>query len=269
MGPPDGAVVKNETLDATSVANRPLSGRVVILTGASSGFGAHFVGVLLAAGGTVVAVARRRDRLEELASSSEHCHFVVHDIAELDAADALVQQVVADHDHVDVLVNNAGITNVIPALREPIDSLRDVLTVNLLGPLALSQAAARAMRLNDGDGAIVNIASVIGLMSEPTLPQASYAASKGGVLSMTRELANQWARYGIRVNAIAPGIFPTEMTDELVTNGSAVEDVCQRVPMRRIGRIDELDGALMFLVSDASSYMTGQVLTVDGGLTIV
>lgn len=241
-----------------------LAGQVAVLTGASSGLGRHLAKTLARAGATVVVVARREALLRSLAEEiGSGCDPIVHDVTDLERADRLMAHVHEYHGRIDILVNNAGVTHVGGALREPIDRLREVMCVNVLGPLALSQAAARRMR-GYGGGVIVNVASVIGLTSVPVLPQASYAASKGAMVALTRELAVQWARYGIRVNALAPGLFPSEMTAGL--DGDSEGPLAGAIPLGRSGALRELDGPLLFLVSAASSYVTGQVLVVDGGL---
>jgi NAD(P)-dependent dehydrogenase (short-subunit alcohol dehydrogenase family) len=169
-----------------------------------------------------------------------------------------------------VLVNNAGTYEKVPALDEPLDRFREVLEVNLVAPFALAQRAARSMVDSERGGVIVNIASIWGLVGVGQIPEASYAASKGGLVNLTRELAAQWARKGIRVNTLAPGWFPSEMTQGTMFGDERAERwIRTRTPMGRGGDEHELDGALLFLASDASSFMTGQVVCVDGGWTAV
>jgi NAD(P)-dependent dehydrogenase (short-subunit alcohol dehydrogenase family) len=225
--------------------------------------------VLHAAGATVVMAARRLDRLDALAAELPGSLAVQCDVASDDDCDALVARALDAHGRIDVLVNNAGISEAAPAEDEARVSFRRVLGVNLEATFVLSQLAARDM-LARGSGSIVNVASVLGLVGLGQLPQAGYAASKGGVVNLTRELAAQWARRGVRVNAIAPGWFPSEMTGEMVTDeDQGLRWIRSKVPMGRPGRDHELDGALLFLASDASTYVTGQVLVVDGGYTAV
>ena len=165
----------------------------------------------------------------------------------------------------DIVVNNAGFGSPAPAVDEPIDAFRRTLEVNLVGAFHLARLAAVPM-IAAGQGSIINISSILGLVAAWPIPDASYSSSKGALVSLTRDLACQWARHEIRVNALAPGFFPTEgsagMTDE--ASQRYLRTGC---PMRRMGEPDELDGALLFLASSASTYMTGQVLTVDGGWT--
>jgi NAD(P)-dependent dehydrogenase (short-subunit alcohol dehydrogenase family) len=170
---------------------------------------------------------------------------------------------------VDIVVNNAGITTVTPALRESAEEFRRVVDVNLVAPFLVARAAAAVMREHGRGGSIVNVASAAGYKSSPMLPQAAYVSSKTGVRGLTRELALQWARYGIRVNAVAPGMFPSEMTTDLVDNDELRTAFEQSVPLRRVGREDELDGILLYLASDASTYVTGQTFVVDGGGSLV
>lgn len=246
-----------------------LDGKVAILTGASSGLGARFARVLDGAGAKVVLAARRVERLQALAGELSDALPVGCDIAEEGAADALVEATAERYGAVDLVINNAGITTVTPALRESPEEFRRVVEVNLVGPFVVSRAAAALMREQGRGGSIVNIASAASFASSTVLPQAAYVASKTGVRGLTRELALQWARYGIRVNAMAPGMFPSEMTTDLVDNDELRTAFEQTIPMRRVGREHELDGMLLFLASDASSYVTGQTFLVDGGGSLV
>src|SRR5215203_6070041 len=226
-----------------------LDGRVAIVTGASSGLGDRFARVLSAAGAQVVGAARRADRLERLA-------------AEVDGL-----ATVTCFGRVDVVVNNAGIGRAYPAEEEPRDHFRQVIEVNLNAVFVLSQIAARSM-LERGGGSIINIASMYGLVASAPVLQASYCASKGGVVHLTRELGAQWGRRGLRVNALAPGFFPSEMAAEMIEDEQSARFLRRNTPVGRPGLPHELDGALLFLASDASTYVTGQTLAVDGGWTI-
>jgi NAD(P)-dependent dehydrogenase (short-subunit alcohol dehydrogenase family) len=169
---------------------------------------------------------------------------------------------------VDVLVNNAGVGVPEPAESETPERFAEVLDVNLTSAFALSQLVGRSM-LEAGRGSIVNVVSIIGLVSAGQIPFPSYAASKGGLIALTRELAGQWSRRGVRVNALAPGWFESEMTAEMFADERSMAWVRRKAPMGRPGQPHELDGALLFLASEASSYVTGQVLAVDGGWTAV
>ena len=244
-----------------------LDGKVVVLTGASSGLGEQFARALDASGASVVLAARRRDRLDELASTLERAHVVQCDVAVAGDRADLVAAAVDTFGRIDGLVNNAGITNVAPALRESDDEFRRVLEVNLVAPFALSRDVVRVIR-EHGGGSIVNIASINALVALPTTPEAGYAASKAGLAGLTRELAAQWARYGVRVNAIGPGAFVSEMTGDHFVEGPIAEMLKLRIPLGRAGAAGELDGLLTLLLSDESSYLTGQLIAVDGGHTI-
>ena len=246
-----------------------LDGKVAIVTGASSGLGARFAKVLDAAGAKVVLVARRMERLEALAEELDDALPVQCDLQDTDRLDDVVGGALDKYGRVDVLVNNAGMVDAEPAIDESLDVFTDVIKVNLIAPFALAQRAARAMLDGDEGGAIVNIASILGLRGVGQIPQAGYAASKGGIVNLTRELGAQWARKGVRVNAIAPGWFESEMTSDMFSEESGHKWVARRAPMGRHGKEGELDGALLYLASDASSYVTGQILAVDGGWTSV
>jgi NAD(P)-dependent dehydrogenase (short-subunit alcohol dehydrogenase family) len=248
-----------------------LDGKVAIVTGASAGLGARFAKVLDAAGAKVVLVARRKERLEQLANELTNDALALPtDLSDADQRDAVVGQALNRCGRVDVLVNNAGMVDAEPAIDEPVERFTEVLNVNLVAPFALAKSAAKAMLESDkANGAIVNVASILGLRGVGQIPQAGYAASKGGIVNLTRELGAQWARKGIRVNAIAPGWFESEMTSDMFAEESGHKWVARRAPMGRHGKEGELDGALLYLASDASSYVTGQILAVDGGWTSV
>ena len=244
-----------------------LDGRTAVVTGASSGLGARFAAVLAEAGADVVAAARRIDRLEELAAAHPAIHPFACDVTADDGPERLVRETLERFGRVDVCVNNAGISSGGAERQATTDGFRAVLRVNLEALFAVSQAVAVPMR-TQGRGSIVNISSMFGSVASAPVPDAGYVASKSGVNGLTRELAAQWAAGGVRVNAIAPGWFPSEMTAELFEDEKAQRWFERQCPLGRPGRVDELDGALVFLASDASSYCTGQVLTIDGGWTI-
>jgi len=246
-----------------------LDGRVAVVTGASSGLGDRFAQVLHGAGASVLATARRSERLDSLAASLDDAArlaTVVADVSIDDDCNRIVDTAVERFGQVDILVNNAGTSAPMAAEVEPADVFRQLIDVNLNGLFVLSQLAARRM-IASGSGVIVNVASMLGLVASAPIKQASYCASKGAIINLTRELATQWARKGVRVNALAPGWFPSEMTAEMFADESSMTYVQRNCPMARTGEPHELDGALLFLCSDASSYCTGQVLTIDGGWT--
>ena len=247
-----------------------LDGKVAIVTGASAGLGARFARVLDAAGARVVLAARRADRLHALALELRDAHAVPCDLAEDGAPAALVAAALAHFGQVDVLVNNAGTSDPTPALDETTAHFTATLRVNLIAPFELARECARSMTAGSRGGTIVNVSSLWGIVGVGKIPEAGYAASKGGLINLTRELAAQWARQGVRVNSLAPGWFRTEMTDGSMFGDERGERwVRQHTPMGRGGDDHELDGALLFLASDASSFVTGQVVCVDGGWTSI
>lgn len=244
-----------------------LDGRVAIVTGASSGLGAGFARALASAGATVVLAARRRERLESLAeeirAGGGAASTVSCDVVDPQQCADLVQAAMAEYGRVDVLVNNAGLGTAVPALKESPEDFRRVVDVNLDGAYWMAKECAAVM----GPGSsIVNIASILGLTAG-FAPQAAYSSSKAAVLGLTRDLAAQWgSRRGIRVNAVAPGYFASEMTDEIPEE--LLETITSRTLFGRLGRQPELDSAVLFLASDASSFITGTTLAVDGGTTL-
>ncbi len=258
--------------DANEVTQPPcgelpdLAGRVAIVTGASSGLGERFARVLRAAGADVVAAARRADRLERLTSEVDGVVSCVCDVSRDEDLERLVDFTQERFGRIDVLVNNAGVGQSYPAEEEPLEHFRHVVDVNLNALFALSQLAGRVM-IEQGTGSIVNIASMFGLVGAAPIKQASYCASKGAVVNLTRELGAQWARKGVRVNAIAPGFFPSEMTEQMFSEPRTLEWMTRNVPAGRTGEAHELDGLLLFLASDASTYVNGQTIAVDGGWT--
>ena len=242
-----------------------LDGKVAVVTGASSGLGAAFATGLAEAGADVVICARRADRLKETAAAVEalgrRCAAITADVSLPEDCTRVVETAVGELGHVDVLVNNAGVGTAVPATRESPDEFRRVIDVNLNGSYWMAQACGRVMKPGSS---IVNIGSVLG-QTTAALPQAAYASSKAAIIGLTRDLAAQWTgRKGIRVNALAPGFFPTEMTEQYPDG--YLDAMMIRVPAGRAGEAEELVAALLFLASDASSYVTGIVLPVDGGM---
>jgi len=244
-----------------------LDGKVAIVTGASSGLGVAFTRALAEAGADVVLGARRLDRLQEtrqlVEAAGRRALAVKTDVASPEECQALVDAAMQAFGRVDVLVNNAGIGTAVPATRESPDEFRRVIDVNLNGCYWMAQACGRVMTPGSS---IVNISSVLGLTTAG-LPQAAYSASKAGLIGLTRDLAQQWTgRKGIRVNALAPGFFESEMTAQYPDGYLAA--MGPRMPVGREGDPRELAAALVFLASAAGGYVTGQTLAVDGGLTI-
>jgi NAD(P)-dependent dehydrogenase (short-subunit alcohol dehydrogenase family) len=244
-----------------------LDGKVAIVTGASSGLGVAFALALAGAGADVALGARRVDRLQETKSAVEQLGrraiTVATDVAKPEDCSRLVEEAARELGRVDVLVNNAGIGTAVPATRETVEQFRSVIDVNLNGCYWMAQACGRVMQPGSS---IVNISSILGITTAG-LPQAAYAASKAGLIGLTRDLAQQWTgRKGIRVNALAPGFFTSEMTDQYPPG--YLDALAPRMLAGRKGDARELAAALLFLASPAGGYVTGQVLAVDGGVTI-
>jgi len=247
-----------------------LDHKVVILTGASSGIGLRFSQVLAGVGARQIVVARREERLKQLESSLPNTLAVPCDMAEPDSPQLVVEAAIEAFGCVDVVINNAGVADLVPAEHETLAEFESVLRLNLLAPFGLAQAAARQMISSGKGGTIVNVASILGLVAlGKAMPQAAYTSSKAGLVNLTRELAAQWAQYGIRVNALCPGFFESEMTADLFEAQSGQQWLERRTLLSRGGREGELDAAMLLLASGASSYMTGQTLIVDGGWTAV
>ena len=246
-----------------------LSGRVALVTGSSSGLGSVFAEALTEAGAKVVLAARRKDLLHQLARKldshgPEKPVVIATDVTQEDQVSKLIEKTVEQLGKLDILVNNAGIAKVSYATETSLEDWQQVLDVNLTGAFLCSREAAKVMMKTGGS--IINISSVLGLIGS-RLKVPGYYAAKGGLVSLTRSLAVEWARYNIRVNAIAPGFFPTEMTKDVLSIPKLEQTLLLRTPMRRIGELDELKGPLLLLASDASSFITGQILVVDGGYT--
>ena len=246
-----------------------LTGKVVLVTGASSGLGVHFARTLAAEGAAVAIAARRADRLAslqaELTAGGARAAAIDLDVQSAEAVMAAFDAAEKALGPVDVVVNNAGISIVKPALEMPIEDWDSVVNTNLRGAWLVAQAAGKRWVAARRQGSIVNIASILGLR---TIGQvAPYNASKAGLIHLTRALAMEWARHGIRVNAICPGYIETEMNGDFWKT-PAGQRLIDRIPQRRIGQPEHLDGALLLLASEAGSFMTGSVLTVDGGHTV-
>ncbi len=244
-----------------------LDGKVALISGAGSGLGRQFAQTLAGRGATVALAARRREKLEETAE-------LVRDqggqaiCLELDVTDAMsvtncLRESASEVGVPDILVNNAGIARQAFLTDISEDDWDAVLDTNLKGVFMLAQAAAKAMMIAEKPGSIINIASILGLRVTKTL--GSYIAAKAAVIHLTKAMALEWARHDIRVNALAPGYFMTEINQEQFADGKGEEFANQRVPMNRVGELHEIEGPLLLLASDAGSYMTGSVLVVDGG----
>jgi NAD(P)-dependent dehydrogenase (short-subunit alcohol dehydrogenase family) len=246
-----------------------LSGKVALVTGASAGLGVHFARTLAAAGASVAIAARRADRLAslqaELQSAGAKAVAVELDVQSGDSITAAFAAAEKALGPIDIVVNNAGISIVRPALEMPVEDWDAVVNTNLRGAWLVAQTAGKRWLMGKRSGVIINIASILGLR---TIGQvAPYNASKAGLIHLTRALAMEWARHDIRVNAICPGYIETEMNSDFWKT-PAGQRLIDRIPQRRIGQPEHLDGALLLLASDAGAFMTGSVLTVDGGHTV-
>lgn len=244
-----------------------LDGRVAVITGASSGLGAGFARAFAEAGAGLVLGARREAELtalaDELRAAGHRVVSRVTDVTDPEDCVALVAAGLAEFGRVDVLINNAGVGTAVPALREEPEEFRRVVDVNLMGSYWMAQACARVM---EPGSSIVNVASVLGLVKSYS-PQAAYAASKAAVIGLTRDLSQQWSgRKGIRVNAVAPGYFASEMT-AAAAGAPLLDFVRTTSTLQRFGEQHELDATVLFLASDAASYVTGATLAVDGGMS--
>jgi 3-oxoacyl-[acyl-carrier protein] reductase len=243
-----------------------LTGRVALVTGASSGLGVHFAETLAENGAKVVLVARRADRLaalrQKIADAGGQAIVAEADVLDRAAMDRAFDAAEQAFGTVTILVNNAGVTHADRVADMPEAEWRRVLGTNLDAVLYWAQEAARRMLAAKKQGAIVNIASILGLRVRTQV--VAYAASKAAVVQLTKALALEWAEHGIRVNAIAPGYFETDINRDLLRSPVG-QAIVARIPQQRPGRLGELDGPLLLLASDASSYMTGAVIPVDGG----
>ena len=247
-----------------------LSGKVAIVTGGSRGLGKEMAVGLGEAGARVTITARREEWLtpayEELKGLGIECLAVKADIAKPEDVKRLVAETLQRWGEIDILVNNAGVSWGAPAEDMPLDKWDAVLNTNAKGTLICSQQVGKEM-MKQGGGNIINVASITGLLAvDPRFMQAiGYQASKAAVVVMTRQLAVEWAKYNIRVNAIAPHFYKTRMTKDVIQR--AEKEIIEHIPMGRLGREGEIKGVILFLASEASSYITGQVINLDGGMS--
>lgn len=243
-----------------------LTGRVVLVTGASSGLGKRIALVLAAAGATVAITARRTDRLVELESETPNIHGFPCDLTNADEREALVTEVESRLGPVDILVNNAGAVNATSIENESLDDFAMMIELNLTAAWHLMKLVGVSM-VEREQGSIINIASILGVVGATPAKDSGYSAAKGGLVNLTREMGLQWARKGVRVNAICPGWFQTEMIEDLTSTENGSSFITSNTPMMRVGQVNEIDGAVLLLASDAGSFMTGSIVMVDGGWT--
>ncbi|PXW35596.1 UNVERIFIED_CONTAM: NAD(P)-dependent dehydrogenase (short-subunit alcohol dehydrogenase family) [Williamsia faeni] len=243
-----------------------LKGKVAIVTGASSGLGVAVAQTLADAGARVAVVARRKEKLSEVAERIDGLA-VACDLSDLEQVGTIVPTVVDELGPPDIIINAAGsMFTEEKAEVEPLEAIRQTLGLNLMAPFLLAQSAFPHM-VAAGGGSIVNISSISGQVGIPGIPQASYAASKAGLSGLTVELAVQWARHSIRVNTVAPGFFRSEITTPLYTNERSSAYLRRNTPLPKEGSAQDIVGAVLWLASDAGSYVTGQTIKVDGGWT--
>lgn len=243
-----------------------LTGRIALVTGASSGLGRRMALVLAGAGATVAVTARRADRLAELERDATGIVAFPADLTDADARERLVTDVTERLGPIDILVNNAGAVNATSIESESLDDFGRLLELNLTAPWHLMKLVGVSM-VERRRGSIVNIASILGVVGATPAKDSAYTAAKGGLVNLTREMGLQWARKGVRVNAICPGWFATEMIEDLTATDAGTAFIESNTPMMRVGEVDEIDGAVLLLASDAGSFMTGSIVMVDGGWT--
>ena len=246
-----------------------LSGKVALITGGSRGLGLQIAESLGEMGARVVITARKSAELDEAKSHLKEqgvdVQTVVNDLQKTDSVRPLVEQVLDSHGQIDVLVNNAGAAWGAKAEDHPLEAWYKVINLNLTAVFLLSQTVGKLSMIPRKYGRIINLASIAGLVgTDPRMmPTIAYNASKGGVVNLTRSLAVEWAHHGITVNAIAPGVFPSKMSQGMID--SAEQIIMEMTPMKRLGNDDDLKGLAVLLASDASAYLTGQIIAVDGG----
>lgn len=250
-----------------------LTGKVALITGGSRGLGLQMAEALGEMGAKLALTARKVNELEEarahLQTLGVDSMIVSSDLSRTDAVAPLVDQVLAQYGTIDILINNAGATWGAPAEDHPLDAWQKVINVNLTGIFLLSQTVGKRVMIPKRKGKIINLASIAGLVgTDPHwMATIAYNTSKGGVVNFTRSLAAEWAQYNINVNAIAPGVFPSKMSKGMIAHGEDM--ILNAIPMRRLGGPEELKGVAVLLASDASNYITGQTIAVDGGLVCI
>lgn len=246
-----------------------LKGKIAVVTGASSGLGVTFAQALGEAGANLEITARRIDKLNIVAEDLKRLGIKARpfqsDVSNQDQVRSLVDDTVKNFGRLDIMINNAGVAALSPATEISLEGWNKVVSINLTGTFLCARTAAKQM-IKQGNGKIVNIASIYGAVGD-VFPASPYYATKGAVINLTRDLAVEWAPYKINVNAIAPGFFPSEMTQGIFQGPHYLEYINKQTPLGRTGNPDDLKGAVVYLSSPASDYVTGQTIFVDGGWT--
>lgn len=249
-----------------------LKGKVALVTGASSGLGKQFAKILIQYGAKVALLARRKDKLsavaEELKVIGGDCLPIIADVTSTDEIKQAVTDIVNHYGRIDILANNAGTSAVSPAEAMTDEDWKKVIDVNLSAVFRVAREVGKQM-VKQKYGKIINTSSMFGVVANTAFPVVNYHAAKFGVVGLTKQLAAEWAKYNITVNAIGPGFFESEMTASAIKTTEFQQYVKFACPMKRIGNTGELDGTILLLASDASSYLTGQIICVDGGWTAV
>ena len=247
-----------------------IKGKVAVVTGASSGLGVTFAEALAEGGANLILAARRIEKLNEVAVQMRKLGVKAMpfqcDVSKQEEVQALVNTTIKNFGKLDIIVNNAGVAAMGPSTEMPVEEWNRVVSVNLTGVFLCARTAAKQM-IKQGSGKVINIASIYGAVGD-VFPAAPYYATKGAVINLTRDLAVEWAPFKVNVNAIAPGFFPSEMTEVIFRESRYTEYITKQTPLGRIGKPDDLKGAVLFLASPASDFVTGQTIFVDGGWTI-
>jgi gluconate 5-dehydrogenase len=249
-----------------------LNGKIALVTGASSGLGVQFAKALARQGADIAICARRMEKLEQTKQTIEgmgvRCFATRCDVLDVQSIKDMVAAVVAEYGRIDILVNNAGVARVAPAESQSDEDWLAVINTNLNGVYYVAREVGAQM-IKQNYGKIINLGSIHSNVSMPGMPISGYCTAKGGVRMLTKDLANEWAQYNITVNAIGPSYFESEMTESAVDDPAFAQVLKTYCPMGRLGKPGELDGAIIYFASDASSFTTGQLLQIDGGWTAI
>ena len=249
-----------------------LSGQVAIVTGCSTGLGVQMAKALASQGANIVALARRKELIDAVAAdiSKEYGVKAIGipcDITDTERVEAAIDRVMAEFGRIDILINNAGTGGVTPAEDVPDEMFYNEINIDLTGTFKMARAVAKKAMIPAKYGRVINIASMYGMVGNKIAGSAPYHAAKGGVVNLTRALAAEWGKYGITVNSICPGYFYTPLTQETLDSDFFQQNAKTMIPLERYGKEGELDTTAIFLSSQASSYVTGVILPVDGGYT--